>query len=155
MGVTGSGNTTVGSMLAAELGWPFFDVDGFHSSTNVRIMPSDIPLTDDDRRPWLDRLNALISEQRARGESGLLACSALKDKYREFLASEDDVLIVYLRANPKLIEKRLASRRDHFMSRDLIVSQFRALEEPVTAITIPAERSPEEIVRLIRSRVGV
>jgi gluconokinase len=155
MGVTGSGKTTIGAMLAAELGWPFFDADDFHSPANVRKMSSGIPLTDEDRRPWLGQLRTLIAEQRSRGENGVLACSALKRSYRDILSSEDGVLVVYLRADPNLIEKRLAARKDHFMSRSLIESQFRALEAPESAITVPADWRPGKIVDVIRSKVGV
>ena len=155
MGVTGSGKTTVGKMLAAELGWPFFDADDFHSPANVGKMSSGVPLTDEDRRPWLGQLKALISAQRAHGENGVLACSALKTSYRDILSSEDELMIVYLRADRRLVEKRLAGRKGHFMSRDLIESQFSALEEPDSAITVPADWRPEKVVELIRSKVGV
>ncbi len=155
MGVTGSGKTKIGGMLAAELGWPFFDADDFHSSANIRKMSSGIPLTDEDRRPWLDQLRALISEQNARDKHGVLACSALKHSYRKVLRSGANVRVVYLQADAKLIEKRLAGRKNHFMSRRLIDSQFHVLEEPKLAITIPAKWSPEKIVEAIRSEVGI
>ncbi len=155
MGVTGSGKTKIGEMLSAELGWPFLDADDFHSATNIRKMSAGIPLTDEDRRSWLDELSALLSERNARGENVVLACSALKNSYRKRLGSGTDLEVVYLEAEPELIEVRLANREDHFMSRQLIESQFRDLEEPGSAVTIPAKWLPQRIVDTVRSEMGI
>ena len=98
MGVTGSGKTTVGKLLSEALGWPFYDADAFHSAENIRKMASRIPLTDEDRGPWLAELQRLISERNERGENGILACSALKEAYRAILCANGDVEVVYLKA---------------------------------------------------------
>src|SRR3972149_5398725 len=154
MGVTGSGKTTVGALLSAATGLPFYDADDFHSPPPIRKMVSAVPLTDEDRGPWLDDLRALISEQNAKGENGILACSALKESYRRTLSSGASLVVVYLKAEPGLIRSRLADRRGHFMPQRLIQSQFLALGEPEEAITIPADWQPDQIVEAIRSQLG-
>lgn len=155
MGVTGSGKTTIGERLAADLGWLFLDADDFHTPDNVRKMASGVPLTDEDRAPWLETLRNLIAEHEARGDNGVLACSALKGPYRTSLASAADLAIVYLKADPELIRGRLADRHGHYMSPELIDSQFHDLEEPKGAISIPADWPPERVVTLVRSRLGI
>jgi len=154
MGVTGSGKTTVGEPLSADLGWPFFDADDFHPPANIRKMSRGVSLTDEDRAPWLEALRALITEHGARGENGVLACSALKESYRRTLSSGADLAVVYLKADPELVRGRLADRRGHYMSPRLIESQFHDLEEPEGAITIPADWRPDHIVTSIRSQLG-
>lgn len=155
MGVTGSGKTTVGERLCADLGWPFFDADDFHPTANVRKMSAGVPLTDEDRLPWLESLRDLIAEYEALGENGVLACSALKETYRRTLSSPTDLAIVYLKAERELIRGRLADRRGHYLSPELIESQFHDLEEPEGAITIPADWPPERAATLVRSRLGL
>ncbi len=155
MGVTASGKTTVGKLLASLIGWPFYDGDDFHPETNVAKMSSGIPLTDEDRAPWLTKLSGIVAQHSAEGENGILACSALKQKYREMLFSAGDVATVYLKAEPALIRQRLGSRRGHYMPAALLESQFLALEEPEGAVTIPASWPPERIVRTIRTELGI
>jgi gluconokinase len=154
MGVTGSGKTTIGRLLSAAMGWPFYDADDFHSPENIRKMASGVPLTDEDRGPWLVELQKLISHRSKRGENGVLACSALKEPYRRILSADADVAVVYLKTHPDLIRSRLESRSGHYMSQRLIESQFLDLEEPKEGITINAAQPPEQIVRAIRSQLG-
>ena len=155
MGVTGSGKTTIGSLLAATLGWPFYDADDYHSEGNVSKMSSGQPLTDEDRSPWLQELSALIAGHASRGEDGVLACSALKEPYRRTLSSAGPLTTVYLKATPGLIDGRMAARPGHYMPKSLIQSQFQALEEPDQAVTIPAEWPPERTVAYVRAVLGV
>jgi gluconokinase len=154
MGVTGCGKTTVGRLLSAALGWPFYDADDYHSPVNIRKMASGVSLTDEDRGPWLDELRALVSERNERGENGVLACSALKQSYRRTLSTDASLVVVYLKAEADLIRSRLADRRGHHMPQRLIESQFLDLEEPAEAITIPAAWPPDQIVSAIRSQIG-
>ena len=149
MGVSGCGKSTVGAALAAKLGCPFYDGDDFHPPRNVAKMSRGVPLTDADREPWLDRLHNLIREQLARGETAVLACSALKKQYREHLRQgNDSVQFVYLRGDFDLIWQRLKTRRGHYMKADLLRSQFRALEEPGTdeAIIVDVDHDVSTIV---------
>ena len=154
MGVTGSGKTTIGTLLAAAMGWPFYDADDFHSPNNIRKMASGVPLTDEDRGPWLEELRELISGHNKRGQNGVLACSALKDAYRRTLCADADVAVVYLKAHPDLIRSRLDSRSGHYMPQRLIGSQFLDLEEPKEGIIIDAAWPPEQIVGAIRSQLA-
>ena len=148
MGVSGTGKTTVGRLLAQRLGWPFLDADDYHPPANVEKMRGGTPLTDEDRWPWLDRLNALLREQQAAGRNAVLGCSALKQKYRDRLAAElDNVRWVHLKGSFELIESRLNSRRDHYMPATLLRSQFAALEEPVEALVEDISPCAEEIAR--------
>jgi len=156
MGVTASGKTTVGRRLASALGWAFVDADDFHSPENVRKMRLGIPLTDEDRGPWLENLRVQVARYAASGESLVLACSALKSTYRETLASAGPrMTTIYLRADPRLIRARLARRRGHFMPAELLESQFEALEEPADAVTLPAGWRPGRIVAAIRESLRV
>lgn len=149
MGVAGSGKTTVGQLLAARLGWPFADGDDYHPDANVLKMRNGIPLTDEDRQPWLDRLRALISSWIASGTCGILACSALKRMYRDQLRGSDEVRFVYLKADPELLRQRLLRRAGHYMKSDMLESQWAALEEPVEALTVDASKDPDEIAGTI------
>jgi len=151
MGVSGSGKSTVGSLLAQELNWRFADADDHHSPANVEKMRSGIPLTDADRAPWLDSLRALISGWIARDEDAVLACSALKKGYREMLKVSGQVNFVYLKANRDLLARRLSARHGHYMKPDMLDSQFEALEEPKDAFIVDAGQTPQKIVREIRS----
>ena len=153
MGVSGTGKTTVGRLLAQRLGWPFLDADDYHPPANVEKMRGGTPLTDEDRWPWLDRLNALLREQQAAGRSAVLGCSALKQKYRDRLAADlEDVRWVHLKGSFELIESRLKARRGHYMPAALLRSQFAALEEPIAAIVADISPCAEEIARRLARR---
>ena len=149
-GVSGSGKTTVGKLLARALGWPFYEGDDYHPLANIEKMTKGVALTDEDRREWLAALRDVISAAVSRGENGILACSALKRSYRDLLHVNNDVVFVHLTASPALIRDRLQKRTGHFMNPSLIDSQFATLEEPQTAMTIDASLSSEEIVRQVR-----
>jgi carbohydrate kinase (thermoresistant glucokinase family) len=149
MGVSGCGKTTIGRLLAAELRLPFYDADDFHPDTNVRKMTSGIPLSDDDRRPWLNHLADEMTGWEKTG-GAVLACSALKASYRKILDSGGaDVRFIYLKGDRKLIATRIQSRTDHYMPPALLDSQFNALEEPSGAIIVPVDDPPETIVHNI------
>jgi gluconokinase len=133
MGVSGSGKTTVGKLLAEQLGWQFRDADDFHSAANKEKMHAAVPLTDEDRSPWLETLAQNIAGWIRTGENTVLACSALKQSYRATLTKDNkNILVVYLRADYESIAARLAHRANHFMNKDLLKSQFATLEEPMT-----------------------
>jgi gluconokinase len=155
MGVTGAGKTTVGSLLAEELGWEFADADSFHSPENVAKMHQGIPLTDADRAPWLKALHNAISRWIADGKGVVLACSALKKSYRDELRVSPEVEMVYLKGTQKLIASRLEHRHGHFAGESILASQFMALEEPENAIVVDINSSPKEVVRQARELLGV
>jgi gluconokinase len=155
MGVTGSGKTTVGKALAANLGWKYFDADEFHPVTNVTKMRAGVPLDDVDRQPWLETLAQLIREKIHGGESAVLACSALKQTYRDTLSISDEVRVVYLNGDRGTIAERLRSRRDHYMNPNLLASQFETLEEPADAVEIDASLSVDAIVQRIRTALEI
>lgn len=153
MGVCGCGKTTVGRALAAEMGWRFLDADDFHPEANVARMRAGVPLTDADRWPWLDRLAAESAAINARGEHAVLACSALRQAYRERLARGGDVRFVYLKGDRATIAPRLGARAGHYMPASLLDSQLATLEEPADAIIVDIRLSIEEQVAAIRSQV--
>jgi gluconokinase len=155
MGPTGAGKTTVGEILARELGWEFADADNFHSPANVEKMSKGIALTDLDRKPWLDALRAKISQWIAGGANGILACSALKKAYRDELSVGPQVKWVYLKGTLEEISERVAARKGHYAKADLVASQFAALEEPSDAITIDVAPAPEQIAAEIRQRLSL
>jgi len=156
MGVTGSGKTTVGKGLATDLGWKFYDADDYHPPKNIEKMRLGIALTDEDRKPWLQTLARLIDDARDRGENIVLACSALKHAYQEYLRHHLDVVrYVCLCGPPDVIQKRFASRTGHFMNPVLLPSQFEILEPPEDAINVDVTGSPEEIAGEIRRRLGL
>jgi len=131
MGVSGSGKTTIGRMLADRLQWVFEEGDELHPRANVKKMHAGIALTDKDRKPWLEAVRLWIDNKRQKGLPGIIACSALKRAYRDFLGKErPQVHFIYLSGSRKLIAQRLAQRRGHFMPAKLLDSQFLALEEP-------------------------
>jgi len=136
MGVCGCGKTTVGRALADALDWPFVDADTLHPQQNVAKMASGVPLTDEDRWPWFDRIVAEMQRYAASGGHAVIACSALKQAYRDRLASGGSVRFVYLKGDAAIIEPRLAGRTGHFMPPALLASQFATLEEPTDAIVI-------------------
>jgi len=149
MGVCGCGKTTVGRALAQELKWRFIDADDLHPEANVAKMASGIPLTDDDRWPWYERI---VDELRLLGAGGnhvVLACSALKQGYRDRLARAGDVRVVYLKGDAATIEPRISSRSGHFMPASLLASQFATLEEPTDAFVVDVAQPPEAQVALI------
>jgi len=155
MGVSGAGKTTIGSALAASLHCPFLDGDDWHPSANVAKMATGHPLEDADRLPWLDRLNAELRAREARGESVVLACSALKERYRERLTSGlARVELVFLHGSLDLIRARLAARQHRYMPPTLLESQFGALEPPARAIEVDVALSPEQCVARISASLG-
>ena len=154
MGVSGSGKTTVGRLLADMLGWPFYDADDFHTEANILKMRSGTPLSDADRAPWLHALEHLISDLLSEDQSAVLACSALKAAYRERLkassASDPSAIrLVYLRISPALAERRSQQRPGHFMPQGLVPSQFETLEEPKDALLIEATLAPQKIAAAV------
>jgi gluconokinase len=155
MGVTAAGKTTVGRALAAALGWEFHDGDDLHSEENKRKMHLGIALDDADRAPWLSALRELIETMLSEGRDGVVACSALKQSYRDELVVEPDaVKVVYLKGAKSVIEQRLRNRTGHFMNPDLLQSQFDTLEEPRDAIVVDAAAAPEAIVDEIKLRLA-
>ena|SRR5215813_8017778 len=155
MGVTGSGKTTVGKALAASLGWKYLDADEFHPATNVAKMRAGVPLDDADRQPWLETLAQLISENIHAGKSAVLACSALKQSYRDMLSITDGVRVVYLNGDRVTIADRLRARRDHYMNPKLLESQFETLEEPKDALEVDATLPVDAIVQRIRTALKI
>jgi len=153
MGVSGSGKSTVGAQLARELGWQFFDADDFHPPANREKMKQGIPLTDEDRTEWLNSLRELLHKNIEENSACVLACSALKQRYREQLAVSESVQFVYLRGSFEQIETRLKRRKDHYMPVQLLQSQFEALEEPREAMVIDISNTPEEIIQIIRKGI--
>src|SRR5438309_7808190 len=129
-GVAGAGKTTVAQLLAEEFGWRFYEADDFHSRANIDKMRQGVPLTDEDRWPWLESLRQLIKRCVAGGENAVLACSALKEAYRRRLRVNADVKLVFLRGDYELITNQLRQRRGHFMNPALLQTQFADLEEP-------------------------
>lgn len=156
MGVSGTGKTTVGKVLAARLGWRFVDADAYHSEANKEKMRRGIPLDDEDRRPWLRSLAEVIDAACDRGEDLVLACSALKHSYQDYLRADIDcVHYVHLTGSRELIERRLRARKGHFMNPDLLSSQFETLEIPEEAITVDVTPPPEEIAAEIQRKLGL
>jgi gluconokinase len=159
MGVSGSGKSTIGTLLARTLQWEFGDADSFHPPANVDKMQKGIPLTDEDRRPWLRAIAAWVDKTRSAGACGVVGCSALKRRYRDILIGERrDVRLVYLKGSEELIARRMAMRHGHFMPPSLLSSQFAALEEPgpdERPIIVSIEPQPVAIVAEILSMLDV
>jgi carbohydrate kinase (thermoresistant glucokinase family) len=159
MGVSGSGKSTIGAMLARRLGWTYEDGDWFHPPANVEKMHGGTPLTDADRLPWLNAIAARIDELRKSGGHEVIGCSALKRAYRDILIGErSDVRLVYLKGDEALVGRRIAARQEHFMPAKLLHSQFAALEEPAAderPIVISVEPKPAEIVERIVAAMGI
>jgi gluconokinase len=154
MGVAGCGKTTVGELLAARCGWKFFDADNFHPPANIAKMTSGAPLNDQDREPWLASLNQQLRECEDMGESAVLACSALKQAYRDRLAENiKSRRLVYLRGDYATIQERLRARPNHYMKAGLLESQFQALQEPVDAWVEDVSQEPETIVESLCVRL--
>jgi len=157
MGVSGSGKTTIGKLLAGRLGWQYAEADDFHSPANVAKMAAGHPLTDEDRWPWLRAIAAWIDEHIAEHKPGVVTCSALKRKYRDTLR-RPEVQIVYLQGSQELIAARMSARKGHFFKPELLASQFADLEEPtpdehVLVVSIDAE--PEAVVDHILAETQV
>ena len=155
MGVSGSGKTTIGSLLANELDWSFYDADDFHNQANRDTMAKGIPLTDQDRSTWLASLRELIQENINSATSIVLACSALKESYRVILNVDGQAKFVYLKGTYSEIESRMKNRTGHFMPVKLLKSQFEVLEEPIDSLVIDLTLSPEEIIQLIRKGLAL
>ena len=155
MGVTGSGKTTVGKLLSQRMGWVFLDADDFHSSANREKMHRGIPLSDADRTPWLDAIHDELLRRNGDGENIVLACSALKQEYRDVLGANLNLKIVYLRGSVAQLHHNLATRKNHFAGEDLVPSQLATLEEPSGAIIEDISHTPEEIVDDIRTRLNL
>lgn len=155
MGVSGCGKSTLGKALADQLGWQFFDADDFHPVHNIAKMAAGIPLDDDDRRPWLADLHQLISSCLSENRGAVLACSALKERYRQvLLAGTEGVQIVFLKGSYELIWSRMLSRAGHYMKPAMLQSQFAALEEPAEALVVDVSTPLAEAVGLILGAQG-
>ncbi len=155
MGVVGAGKTTIGKLLASDLGWQFADADDFHPMSNVEKISHGIPLTDEDREPWLDRLRGAILKWIADGQSTVLACSALKRSYRAMLQVDPQVRFVYLKGSAELIAERLKGRQGHFAGEAILASQLTDLEEPEAALKVDISDTPEHIVNRIRKALSL
>jgi gluconokinase len=155
MGVSGSGKTTIGQMLSAQLNWPFVDGDSLHSAANVAKMAAGIPLTDEDRAPWLQSIHDVMEGWRLQQKNGIVASSALKEKYRRILLTSPEIKIVYLRGSYELIYSRMQHRPGHYMKPEMLQSQFAALEEPTDAIVVDIAAPAKEIVANIRQKLAI
>ncbi|MGF1937463.1 MAG: gluconokinase [Nostoc sp. ChiQUE02] len=164
MGVSGSGKTTIGKLLADSLEWEFSDADTFHSPENVEKMRRGIPLSEADRTPWLQDLQTAIKHWLQENKNVVLACSALKDSYRQFLVLDSDgsanakgerIKLVYLKGSYELIQMRLQERSNHYMSEKLLGSQFNTLEEPLDTISMDVAQPPQIIVQNIRTALEI
>jgi len=155
MGVVGAGKSTVGKLLASQLGWDFADADDFHPTSNVKKIHSGIPLDDNDREPWLEQLRQAIVEWNYGKKSVVLACSALKRSYRSQLQVSPEVRFVYLKGSADLIATRLRLRHGHFAGESILSSQLADLEEPEDAITVDIHDNPEHIVTEIRQALAL
>lgn len=153
MGVAGSGKSTLGAALAKELDWDFFEADDFHSAENIAKMSAGIPLTDSDRAPWLAALNRQLLAALDADRHFVLACSALKKKYRaRLLEGIDEAEIVYLKGSQELLLSRLSTREGHFMKPEMLMSQLAALEEPRAALILDASMPLHDMLDTIVAR---
>lgn len=156
MGVTGSGKTVIGRMLARDLGWEFLDGDDFHPTANIAKMAAGIPLTDEDRFPWLKMLGDEIFKHIKNGKNTIVACSALRSVYRDVLSGgKSEIRFIYLKGTKKLLLQRLKNRVHSFMPSTLLDSQLEILEEPKNAIIIEISPTPKVIVEEIKRTVGI
>jgi len=155
MGPAGSGKTTVGELLASQLGWEFADGDNFHSPANIEKMARSVPLDDNDRIPWLNSIREAMEQWNAQRRNVVLACSALKKSYRDRLQIISGVKLFYLKGTYDLLLERLHSRKGHYATEQLLASQIADLEEPADAITVDVAHSPEEVVAEIRKQLAL
>ncbi len=156
MGVSGVGKTTIGKLLAESLQWEFRDADNFHSIENVEKMRGGIPLSDAERKPWLQDLQTAIKHWLQENKNVVLACSALKDSYRQFLVLDSDrTKLIYLKGSYQLIQQRLHERQNHYMSEKLLSTQCETLEEPSDAIYMDIVEPPQVIVQNLRTVLGI
>jgi gluconokinase len=150
MGTTGAGKTTIGRILAKQLGWTFLEADDFHPRANIEKMKHGIPLTDADRAPWLAAIHEELIRRNGGGENAVLACSALKQKYRDQLAAGVPMRVVYLKGSYEEMRRHIKRRHGHFAGEAILAGQFADLEEPKDAIVAEVSRTPEEIVSELR-----
>ncbi|QOV22477.1 gluconokinase [Anabaenopsis elenkinii] len=156
MGVSGSGKSTIGKLLADALNWEFQDADNFHSTANIEKMRLGIPLNDTDRKPWLKDLQTAIAVWLEQNTNVVLACSALKADYRQYLVLDSDrIQLVYLQGSLNLLQQRLLGRQNHFMSEKLLNSQLETLEEPDDAICVDISEPPQLIVENLKTVIGL
>ncbi len=156
MGPMGCGKTTIGKMLAEKLGWSFYDGDDFHPQKNVAKMRAGIALTDEDRRAWLEKLGANVQRWLKEKKPAILACSALKQAYREFLGvNQKTVKTVYLKGSYELLRARIEERQHPYMNKDLLRSQLDTLEEPKDGLTVDISAVPEVIIQFIIDRLNL
>jgi gluconokinase len=153
MGVTGSGKTTVGEILAKRLGWVYLEADDFHSPENKGKMHRGVPLTEADRVPWLNAMHAELVKLDAQGKSAVLACSALREEYRVRLTGGLQVKLIFLRGSRELIGGRLRLRKHHFAGESILDDQFAVLEEPSSATVVGIDKEPEAIVEEILQKI--
>ena len=155
MGVAGSGKTAVGEKVAEKLHWIFLDADNFHPAANIEKMKHGIPLNDEDRVPWLQRLHDELKNQLAEGHSVILACSALKESYRNTLRDHVSPLtFVYLDVDAETVRNRLQHRTAHFFPKELLDSQFAALEKPKDAVIVDARKPLDAVVDQVIESLG-
>jgi gluconokinase len=146
MGTTGAGKTTIGRLLSARLGWTFLDADDFHPRSNIEKMKHGIPLTDVVRIPWLENIHTKLVQLAASGANSILACSALKQTYRDHLSAGLDMRVVYLRGSYQAMRQHILSRRGHFAGEAILAGQFADLEEPLNALVLDVQQTPDELV---------
>ena len=156
MGVSGAGKSTIGELLADGLGCHFYDGDDFHPPANIQKMEQGIPLTDQDREPWLESLRGLIENYIAQGRQAVVACSCLRAHYRQQLGvGSAGVQFIFLQGEMDLIKSRMKRRKNHFMPSDLLKSQFAVLEPPEDAIVVNVDQTPEEIVSTLIDQLSL
>lgn len=156
MGVEGTGKTTIGKMLAQKLGWKFYDADDYHPKRNIEKMRSGVPLNDEDRWPWLRNVRELVVSSLNLNTPSIIACSALKNSYREYLKqNKEKIIFVYLKGDKNTILKRLTSRKGHFAGTELLESQLKTLEEPEDVISFDISKKPEVIADSIIEKLGL
>jgi len=155
MGTTGAGKTTVGRLIAQKLGWTFLDADDFHPPANIEKMKHGIVLTDADRTPWLANIHARLSQLSAQGKSSVLACSALKQSYRDTLSAGLDMRVVYLRGSYDEMRRHILERRGHFAGESILAGQFADLEEPRDAVALDVAGTPDGLALRAIAALGL